>query len=414
MREGFYVHLKQDDGTTALVGQSIRDSERGQGWFRYAPSYLRREDAFPLDPINLPLNETTKAFPYDRENPGIPGVLLDGGPDDWGKKLLAWSKTPPPATVVEFLLAGSGTGIGALRYSSSKTPPPPDVPFRPFTCLEDMMKAARAIEQDLPPEQADSDTQDIFFQRGSSVGGARPKTLVFNEGDEWIAKFPQQHDRFDNPLVEHLTMTMAKRVGIEVAETQIASTALGHVLLVKRFDWEQGKQAHFISLHSLINVFAVRNRREDDFAYENITRITNQISIGDHAAEVYRRMVFNVATGNTDDHMHNHALIKKSGARHYQLSPAYDLVPNTHMIGSHSISVGPMGMTPSADNLLGAAKMMQIKTEQAQAIIKEVHAVTQHWRQHLEQGGVSAHHLKQVERCFQFGQQVLSSCMRLS
>lgn len=411
MRESFYVHLKLDNGSTALVGQCIRDTDHRRGYFRYAPSYLQRDDAFPLDPVHLPLDEQVKQFPYDRENPGIPGVLLDAGPDDWGKKILAWSRKPPPSTLVDFLLAGSGTGIGALRFSGQKTPPPPDVPFRPFSNLEDMVRAAHAIEEDISPEQVGVESADIFFLRGSSVGGARPKTLIFDEGVEWLAKFPHPRDRFDNPLMEHLTMRMAKNAGINVADTKIVVTALGNVLMVKRFDWEQGRQAHFISLNSLINVFALRDRREEDFSYDNMARLVNRVSKENCSEEIFRRLVFNVAVGNTDDHMHNHALLKKSGERHYQLSPAYDLVPNTNMIGSHSISIGPMGMTPSHDNILSAAKMMQISLPRAQEVAAQVRAVTGSWREFLAEGGALPHHVQQVARCFEYGQKILESIL---
>lgn len=409
MRDGFYVHLKQSDGGTALVGQCIRDSDRGRGYFRYAPSYFQRDDAFPLDPIHLPLDDQIKSFLFDRENPGIPGVLLDAGPDDWGKKLLVWWRKPPPSTLVEFLLAGSGGGIGALRFSADKTPPPPDAPLRPFACLEDMMRAAQAIEEDLSPEQVGVEAGDLYFLRGSSVGGARPKTLVFDDGWEWIAKFPHQQDRFDNPLMEHLTMRMAEKAGVTVADTKIVATALGNVLMVKRFDWDAGEHSHFISLHSLINVFSLKDRREEDFAYDNIARLANRVSRDNCSDEIFRRMVFNIAVGNTDDHMRNHALLKKSAARHYQLSPAYDLVPNTNMIGSHSICIGPMGMTPSADNIAAAAKMMRLTPPQAQQIAAEVAEATADWRHSLLAGGVMEHHIRQVERSFEFGQKILTA-----
>lgn len=409
MRESFYVHLKLADGSTALTGQCIRDPEHYRGYFRYAPSFLQRQDAFPLDPVNLPLDDQIKQFPYDRENPGIPGVLLDGGPDDWGKKLLAWSRRPPPVTLVDFLLAGSGSGIGALRFSMHKTPPPQDAPCRPFSRLEDVMKAAQALENHEPLEALGVAAGEIFFHRGSSVGGARPKTLVYHDGAEWIAKFPHRLDRFDNPLAEHLTMRMAKTAGIRVADTRIANTAMGNVLLVKRFDWEPGRHAHFISLHSLINVFTLKSRREEDFAYDNIVRIANRISKADCSEEVFRRMIFNVAIGNTDDHMHNHALIKMPNERHYQLSPAYDLVSNTNLIGSHSICVGPMGMTPSLDNLVAAVKMMQIGTSRAAVIVSDVLAATRGWREELQAAAMAEHQILQLERSFVFGQRAVAA-----
>jgi serine/threonine-protein kinase HipA len=42
--------------------------------------------------------------------------------------------------------------------------------------------------------------------------------------------------------------------------------------------------------------------------------------------ELYRRIVFSILTGNTDDHLRNHAFLRVSGG--WALSPAYDLNPN--------------------------------------------------------------------------------------
>ena len=67
-----------------------------------------------------------------------------------------------------------------------------------------------------------------------------------------------------------------------------------------------------------------------------------------------------------------------------------------------------MGMTPSRDNLSAAAKMMQVSPVRAKDIAAEVSDATINWRQYLLDGGVLELHLRQVERCYEFGQKILN------
>jgi serine/threonine-protein kinase HipA len=405
MRESFYVHLKIAPDAFVLVGQCVRDTTLNKGVFKYAQSYLERADAFPCDPINFPLSNEKFYLAYDKENPGIPGFILDAGPDHWGKRLLQTLLNPPPKTEVEFLLASSGTGVGALRFTTTKDSPPADSPFRAFDHLEDMIAIAQAIDRG---EQVDQ-SQRIYFERGASVGGARPKTLIFHEGEEWIAKFPRIGDEFDNPLVEHLTMTMAREAGIDVAETKIIQTNQGNVLLVKRFDWDVQGVIHFISLHSLINVFAIRDITDEAFNYTKIAKIANSISNNLQVKkEVFRRMLFNIAVGNTDDHMHNHAMMKKPDSKDYSLAPAYDVVPNPAFIGSHTICLGPMGRSPTKDNILGAAQQIGLHIQDRDMIIQQVKKVTSSWRDTMRHALIPEDQILRLEKCFATGQNLLT------
>jgi serine/threonine protein kinase HipA of HipAB toxin-antitoxin module len=63
-------------------------------------------------------------------------------------------------------------------------------------------------------------------------------------------------------------------------------------------------------------------------------------------AELFRRMVFNAAVTNNDDHPRNHALLRRQNG--WRLSPAYDLVP------AHDAPVGFLGQAndfwPGADH----------------------------------------------------------------
>ena len=60
-----------------------------QGQFRYTSEYLEHPEAFPLDPLHLPLS--TEIFEADRPRAGIHGVFEDSLPDDWGRRLMVRS-----------------------------------------------------------------------------------------------------------------------------------------------------------------------------------------------------------------------------------------------------------------------------------------------------------------------------------
>jgi serine/threonine-protein kinase HipA len=408
--ESLYVHVVLKNGETVLAGQCVRNAAAKQGGFRYSKEFLTHPEAFALDPINLPLENRTFSFAYNREEPGIPGVLLDAGPDDWGKKLLTATREPPPTTDIEFLLAGSGTSIGCLLFSKDKQLAPAIAPERPFSNLDDVMQVAQSVQAKVPvnPQQA------LFFRRGESLGGSRPKTLISHKGAEWLAKFPQESDLFDNPLAEHVAMTMARAAGIETPETELVKTDRGNVLLVKRFDQgENGEASHMISMHSLINCFTVRKRKDEEFSYLNVARLGNSLSGKEVINKaIFCRMAFNVAIGNTDDHMRNHALIRRPDRPHYQLTPAYDLVPNPGLIGSHAIGVGPMGSRVSVDNIMGAAKQLGINEDDAAQILNKVLDSTRQWRDRCKSAGMTSSDIAVIGQAIDYGRKTIQAAVK--
>jgi serine/threonine-protein kinase HipA len=415
MKEGLYIHLRKNDGSTVLVGQCVRSGEHRAGLFKYSKSYLARKDSFALDPINFPLQKEPFSLPYDKEHPGIPGFALDCGPDSWGRQLLRVLKRPPPDGDIEMLLASSGTGIGALRFTTTAQPPPEDVPFRPFETLDDVVRLAKLVNED-PSSLLASNTSSVLFLRGSSLGGARPKTLILHDDTEWLVKFPKNTDAFDNPLVEHVTMTMARSAGINAAETKTVSTSCGNVLLVKRFDIDEKERvSHVLSLNSLINTWAIKDIRDDKFCYQNIASIAQSVSKEENIGkDVFRRMIYNIAIGNTDDHMRNHAILRDAQAGTYKLSPVYDVVTNDLIHGSHVICVGPMGRSPSKDNILGAATQMGVKKDEAIDIIQDVLNVTSKWKETFLEHGVSQQDIDHLDKYISYGLSTLNSTIATS
>lgn len=396
--EKLFVHVDLGSGKPVIAGQLIVDKQQGR--FKYAPQYLTHPRAFALDPINLPLNDEIHTTPRTREAPGIYGVLLDAGPDEWGRRQLSKTRQPPPVSTVEFLLAASGEGVGALFFTAELAEKPKAPAPRPFDNLVHLQKIADDIEAG---REVDQQLEPFFFH-GSGVGGARPKTLIDHLDRHWIAKFGRPSDLVDMCKVEYASMRMAADAGIETPEVLLTQTAYGPVLLVERFDQSDGVQHHLISVASLINKFDITQYDEGAMSYPGIyqlgKRIGNETAL--LAEHVFRRMLMNIAIGNTDDHLRNHAFIKRAGSSVYDLSPGYDIVPHTGLQGSHAIALGAFGNVPSKDNVLAAAQRLGLSEILSQQIAREVLDVTSRWREYMAEANVLPADIKILERCFAY------------
>jgi serine/threonine-protein kinase HipA len=51
-----FVFIDGLEDKPIVCGVVTLDTQKMYGEFRYGKSYLLRDDAFPLDPLNLPLN----------------------------------------------------------------------------------------------------------------------------------------------------------------------------------------------------------------------------------------------------------------------------------------------------------------------------------------------------------------------
>jgi serine/threonine-protein kinase HipA len=396
MPEKLFVHVEFGDGTILLAGQLIVDDKRGR--FKYAKAYINHPRAFALDPINLPLNDEIHVKHRTRDTPAMFGVLIDAGPDEWGRRCLTKTRRPPPVTQVEFLLAASGEGVGALHFTANLGDPVRPPPERPFENLVHLQHIAGDIEAG---KEVDHALEPYFFH-GSGLGGARPKSLIENDGREWIAKFNRDSDLVDMCRVELASMRMARAAGIEVPDVDLTETDRGPVILVERFDQAPNEQHHLVSVASLINKFDITEIDESTMSYPGITQLGKRIGhlTSDLGADVFRRMLFNIAIGNTDDHLRNHAFMKRAAASDYSLSPGYDIVPQISLQGSHAIAIGPFGATPTVDNIQAAARRMGVADELAHEIAGAVLGVTSTWRDHMTDAGVGASDLVLLDRCF--------------
>lgn len=316
------------------------------GRFRYMADWLEADGAYPLDPINLPLSDTTTET---IDNEGIPGVLTDGGPDGWGANVLA--RLPPYTHWDSFdrVLATLGRGVGALIATRSDAPSPVRTLGHEDDALEPIEEACWRLHQGQVLEPS---TNALLREHCSALGGARPKASLVQSGREVIAKFqwPGQ-DYWDVPRVEAACLAMASRAGIDAASGKVVYANGRSVLLVDRFDRLDGRSLHYLSARSLLNVLdesdLLGGARDEVVSYKAIVDAATRIGVEGAGEAMFRRMAFNYAIGNTDDHLRNHGFLF-DGAWH--LAPAFDLVVvgGTH----HALKVGEKRFQRTPENVL--------------------------------------------------------------
>ena len=377
--------IRLDVWLTLPSGESIKagalitgdpDPVRGgvQGQFRYTHEYLEHPKAFPLDPLHLPLS--MEIYDADRPREGVHGVFEDSLPDDWGRRLMVRRhKLGRNKQRVPNLLRLLGNqGLGALSYVEEGHPKLKTTGVS-FQHLQELALLAHKFEQ--APETTDDNEFFLLFQAGSSPGGVRPKALVVDEKGAYLAKFASARDRLDVVSLEAAVMALARRAGIETADTRISLLgATEKCLLVKRFDInEAGGRNHLVSMQSLLKADGYYNAGYRDLA-EIIKHISSQP--GHDLHRLYRQMAFNSLIGNTDDHLKNFNMLHDDTG--WRLSPAFDLIPNIGFNQEHVLRIGPDTRPPNTETLLTVAKHFGIKRRQhAIEVIAEIHGAVSKW-----------------------------------
>jgi serine/threonine-protein kinase HipA len=357
------------------------------GRFVYGRRYLGRSDAVPLDPLELPLSEHT----YETSRlKGVFGALRDASPDYWGRRVIEKHAGLAPLGEIDYLLQSPDDRAGALGFGLN---PAPHAPLRTFNRTVDLARlqqlADRLIAAEDPTtltaDAEQSQVQDLLLL-GTSMGGARPKTVVEDGGQLWIAKFNRTDDPWNHARVEHAMLVLARECGLFTAESRLIQVAGRDILLVKRFDREPEARgyarARMLSALTLLRTGDSHQDRER-WSYALLAEELRRISARprEDARELFKRMTFNALISNTDDHPRNHAVI----APHleWRLSPAYDLTPFPAVSSERrdlALTVGDFGRYANAANLLSRCARFLLNEEEAAKIIDDCEAqVRERW-----------------------------------
>jgi len=403
--ERVYVYLQLPGSLEILTAGYFEQIERAGvsvGVFVYNPAFLDREDAVPLDPFELPLRpgrfETVKLK-------GIFGALRDASPDAWGRRIIERHLNNNALSEVDYLLHSPEDRVGALAFGRGKTPPAPTTRFNQVIALEQLLKFAAAVEADdsgtLPPQFAE------LIQPGTSLGGARPKNVVETEEGLWIAKFPEQGDRWNNTRVEASMLALARECGLHVCDARVVEVAAADVLLVRRFD--RVKTSNGYLRHRFVSALTVLDAGESiaDRSRWSYLMLADELRRRSHRAssdlrELFGRMVFNALISNTDDHPRNHGLI--APGKDFELAPAYDLTPNPLTSLERrdlALSVGRFNRYANRENLLSECERFRLDKREADTLIDQMkRTVESRWHPVLRSHGVSEKDCALLARAF--------------
>ena len=207
----------------------------------YAPAWLASGIALSED---LPL-QTGEFFPAEKD--AAAGAVDDARPDRWGERIVRLIDRPPRLSTLEYLHFAGEHRFGALGVSTSASEYLPRR-YGPLPVLADVQAVHDLVRQVEAGEPVGEHLRRLVAP-GATLGGARPKALLEIDGVQWIVKFAEAGDPLDSPLIEHASMTLAARCGIEVCETRALRLDAGHALGVRRFDRTGALRQHALSAH---------------------------------------------------------------------------------------------------------------------------------------------------------------------
>lgn len=378
--------------------------------FEYNEDWLKESKlSYHLDP------ELSMFSGRQYSTKSIFGIFADASPDRWGRVLMkrreaikARNEARKPSKLYDsdYLLGVyDQTRVGALRFKENE-----DEPFLsddresaapPWATLRSLEEASRQFEKD------ENFLNDKWLKQllkpGSSLGGARPKATVEDEhGNLWIAKFPSKNDEYDVGAWEKVVHDLAKLCELNVPESKLEKFSKdGSTFLVKRFDRDGEKRVHFASAMTMLGKSDGASS-DDGSSYIDIVDFIKAHGANpkDDLIELFRRVIFNMAVSNTDDHLRNHGFILTD--KGWRLSPLYDVNPVPYG-DTLSLNVDSYDNSISIDLAIMSSEFYDIKAEDAQVYADEIITIVKNnWERLASKYGISREQVEEMRPAFCF------------
>lgn len=393
----------QLNGTDVPCGHLFVDVNRGKerASFIYDAQYLARSDAFAISP-DLPLDQSTQ----HAVNGPLFAAFEDCMPDRWGRNLMRRAertaakqehRTARTLFEKDYLAGVSDIARqGAIRIWSG------DSPVAASDGVPREVELPRLLSQaDLAAQDMDANIKDLLHA-GSSLGGARPKASVCNEhGTLCIAKFPKADETSldDTCAWEHVALTLAGRCGLSVPNTRLLRIAGRGILILERFDRRNDERIPYLS-----GMSAVQGTNGGDYSYLELVDFLEQegADVTSNIRQLWKRILFSCAIGNTDDHMRNHGFLRSQNG--WVLSPMFDVNPtpgNGDKFLSCAIDFDEQLAHP--ESALSVCEYFRVKEAEAKRYAHAMADTLRSWQRVALADGISKASITRMQTCFEAG-----------
>ncbi|MEI8033727.1 MAG: type II toxin-antitoxin system HipA family toxin [Chlorobiaceae bacterium] len=416
-----------------LVGAVAWDDASGLATFEYDPRFkLKGWDVAPLQ-MPIATARSTFAFPSLRRKAeptmdsfkGLPGLLADVLPDRYGNELInLWlarqGRAQNSMNPVEMLCFIGTRGMGALEFEPAVWKESKSTFAVEVDALVDIAKKMLSNKEAFSANlEADGNNAVSELLRiGTSAGGARPKAVIaYNEKtrevrsgqtnapkgfEHWLLKLDGVSDvqlgtTHGYGRVEMAYYNMAIACGITMMPSRLLEENGRAHFMTKRFDREGGSMKHHIQTFSALKHFEYNSVMS--FSYEQLFQTMRELKLPyPDAEQMFRRMVFNVAARNCDDHTKNISFRLKQDGK-WELAPAYDLChayqPDHRWVSQHALSINGKRTDITKEDLLTIGKSVSVK--KTAEIIDEVNAAVAQWKNYADEVAVAPALQDQIE-----------------
>lgn len=318
------------------IGRLVWDERRQLSYFTYNPEFVKK--GLNISPLSAPINGTRALAPIWGESAKIyqrlPAFVADSLPDAWGNQLFdLWRQQNHlsgadinPLDKLSFI---GRRGMGALEFL-------PEVTYERKSEKIDMKSLADLAERIFVEREnacilpEESITVQSLLTVGTSAGGRQPKAIIainrktgeirsgqisgLGDFDYYLLKFG--NSGYCSSELEMTYYELATNAGINMMPSELYSVENNRHFMTKRFDREGTKKVHTQTLAAI---------SPDADSYEQLIAVCRKLHLPEaDCQEVFRRMVFNVLSNNTDDHNKNFSFTMSEDGS-WRLSPAYDI-----------------------------------------------------------------------------------------
>lgn len=331
-------------------------SPRGNCLFEYSKEWL--SEGFSLSPLKLPLRPDlfeAEYLPFD----GLFGIFADSLPGGYGEYMLqkvlsARGIDYAALDPLQRLSIVGASGMGALTY----------LPAREPVVAPESLDLDHLQQEALETLAEKSDTgAGLLYAASGNSGGVRPKVLLRDAEGSWLVKLRHTYDRPDAGTIELLYNRAAEAAGIVVPRYKLFE---GRYFGVQRFDLgPEGTRIHVATASGLLDE-PINPPKMD---YRTLLALTGYLTQdGGEVEQQFRRMVFNYAAENCDDHARNFSFLCFDGR--WRLAPAYDMT-HDNPLGTHATTVG-YSSRPTDEDFIRAGEAVHISRGRCREIIREV------------------------------------------